>query len=67
MVVKEEHVELHEAGAIFNPDWLARVADLRAVRFMDWMAHQQLADRRLVRAPAASTTTPTPAAACRWR
>jgi hypothetical protein len=37
-VVKAENVALHEAGAIFNPGWIARVRHLRAVRFMDWMA-----------------------------
>jgi hypothetical protein len=37
-VVKRENVALHEAGAVFNPDWLARVEDFRALRFMDWMA-----------------------------
>ena len=36
-VVRADHLALHEAGAVFNPDWLARVADLRSVRFMDWM------------------------------
>ncbi len=36
-VVKEEHVELHEAGAVFNPDWLELVNDSRQFRFMDWM------------------------------
>ena len=37
-VVPERFVPLHEAGALFNPDWLAVVADLRVMRFMDWMA-----------------------------
>lgn len=36
-VVHERHLLLDQAGALFNPDWLARVSDLRAVRFMDWM------------------------------
>lgn len=36
-LVRESHEQLHAAGAIFNPDWLARVEDLRMVRFMDWM------------------------------
>lgn len=36
-VVKAENVDLHAAGAIFNPDWIARIEDLRALRFMDWM------------------------------
>ncbi len=49
-IVAEEHISLHEAGAVFNPDWLAVVQDLRSVRFMDWMmtngsAQSQWADR----------------------
>lgn len=36
-VMQERFVPLWEAGAVFNPDWLAVVRDLRAVRFMDWM------------------------------
>ncbi len=37
VVLHEDHIALHEAGALFNPDWIARVSDLRLVRFMDWM------------------------------
>jgi hypothetical protein len=36
-VVKEENIPLHEVGAIFNPDWIERIQDLRLLRFMDWM------------------------------
>ncbi|WP_235857875.1 calcium-binding protein [Marimonas lutisalis] len=36
-VVHEDHVALHELGVTFNPDWIARIADLRGIRFMDWM------------------------------
>ena len=36
-IVKAENIELLEAGAIFNPAWLARIENLRALRFMDWM------------------------------
>ncbi|MHA6346809.1 calcium-binding protein [Roseivivax sp. CAU 1761] len=36
-IVREAHLPLHEAGALFNPEWLARIEDLRVVRFMDWM------------------------------
>ncbi|WP_089884422.1 type I secretion protein [Citreimonas salinaria] len=36
-VVKQEMMPLHEAGAIFNPDWIARIEDMRVLRFMDWM------------------------------
>ncbi len=36
-VVREDQMPLFEAGALFNPDWLARIHDLRSLRFMDWM------------------------------
>ena len=36
-IVAEEHYELYEAGAVFNPDWLDVIQDVRQVRFMDWM------------------------------
>ncbi|MDZ4093624.1 MAG: hypothetical protein U1D35_01785, partial [Paracoccaceae bacterium] len=36
-VLREDRQAAHAAGAIFNPDWLARIRGVRAVRFMDWM------------------------------
>ncbi|MCB1396223.1 MAG: hypothetical protein KDJ98_09710 [Rhodobacteraceae bacterium] len=36
-IVHERHLAVFEAGAVFNPDWLARVGDAEAFRFMDWM------------------------------
>lgn len=36
-VVRAEHTALFEVGALFNPDWIRQIADLRALRFMDWM------------------------------
>lgn len=36
-IVHERHLELFEAGAVFNPDWLARVGDATALRMLDWM------------------------------
>lgn len=36
-IVREEHQELFELGATFNPDWLALIEDARQIRFMDWM------------------------------
>lgn len=36
-VVAEEHVELHEAGAVFSPEFLDLIDDSRELRFMDWM------------------------------
>jgi len=37
VVVKEANLDLHAAGATFNPDWLARIDGVAEVRFMDWM------------------------------
>jgi hypothetical protein len=37
VVMRKEHVPLYQARAIFNPDFLFRIKDLRSVRFMDWM------------------------------
>ena len=36
-LVREDQIVLHELGVVFNPDWIARIADLRVLRFMDWM------------------------------
>lgn len=36
-VVREDRLELWESGAIFNPDWTARLASFGTLRFMDWM------------------------------
>lgn len=49
-IVPEEHVTAFDAGSVFNPDWISRVQDFRAIRFMDWMqtngsAQQGWADR----------------------
>lgn len=35
-VVKEENIELHQAGQIFNPQWLNLIKDIRVIRFMNW-------------------------------
>ena len=36
-LVRADKLALHEAGAIFDPQWLSLVADARELRFMDWM------------------------------
>ena len=36
-LVREEHVPLYEAGAIFNPDFIEVIEDYRVLRFMDWL------------------------------
>ena len=35
-IVHEDHLAPHAAGAIFNPLWIDRIADLRLLRFTDW-------------------------------
>src|SRR6056297_3462523 len=35
-VVKQEHIQAHEAGALFNPLWLDIIGESHALRFMDW-------------------------------
>ncbi|KIC36726.1 hypothetical protein [Leisingera sp. ANG-M7] len=37
-VVREEHLEAFDSGALFNPLWLERLEGFAALRFMDWMA-----------------------------
>ncbi|MGR3465791.1 hypothetical protein [Limimaricola sp.] len=44
-VVREDRLPHAAAGALFNPDWLARIFDLRLVRFMDWMQTNGSAQR----------------------
>lgn len=36
-IVREDLIPLFDAGAQFNPAWIARVENLRSLRFMDWM------------------------------
>ncbi|MBB3992946.1 hypothetical protein GGR95_000565 [Sulfitobacter undariae] len=36
-VVREERLALWESGAVFNPDWTARLAPFDTLRMMDWM------------------------------
>ncbi|WP_299411822.1 hypothetical protein [uncultured Sulfitobacter sp.] len=36
-VVREDRLALWESGALFNPDWTARMAPFDTLRFMDWM------------------------------
>lgn len=36
-VVKSDYLDLHDAGQIFNPEWLDLIEDFRVIRFMDWM------------------------------
>lgn len=36
-LVREENVDLYDAGAMFNPQWLELIKDAGQIRFMDWM------------------------------
>ena len=36
-IVHEDHIAAYEAGAIFNPDWLARIDGVTVLRFMNFM------------------------------
>lgn len=36
-VVRQDRAAEFDAGAVFNPDWLARIEGFSALRFMDWM------------------------------
>ncbi|PIE14546.1 MAG: type I secretion protein [Rhodobacterales bacterium] len=36
-IVREGHTRLAELGVLFNPDWIAKIKDVRSVRYMDWM------------------------------
>ncbi|MEP2718648.1 hypothetical protein [Pseudophaeobacter sp.] len=36
-VVKEDHLQRHAAGEVFNPDWLELLDGFAVLRFMDWM------------------------------
>lgn len=35
-IVRQEYVALHEAGQIFNPDFLAVIENFQEIRFMHW-------------------------------
>ncbi|NBE06570.1 hypothetical protein [Paragemmobacter ruber] len=36
-IVRADRLALAEAGAMFDPDWLALISDARELRFLDWM------------------------------
>ena len=36
-IIREDQLALSELGVLFNPLWLDRIADMRVLRFMDWM------------------------------
>ena len=36
-IVPEKYVALYDSGEIYNPDFVAKIRQFRAIRFMDWM------------------------------
>lgn len=38
VIVADRHAAALDGGALFNPDWIARIRGVSLVRFMDWMA-----------------------------
>lgn len=36
-IVRQDRERELDAGGLFNPDWLARIQGVSAIRFMDWM------------------------------
>lgn len=46
-VVKREWLELFEAGAMFNPDYIDAIADARGIRFLSWMEANNTVGRDL--------------------
>ncbi len=36
-VIREDQLDLYEAGETFNPEWVNKIEDLESLRFMDWM------------------------------
>lgn len=37
-IIPERHLAAYERGEVFNPDWVARIENFPALRFMDWLA-----------------------------
>lgn len=56
-IVREDRVAAFDAGAIFNPDWLARIRGVKGVRFMDWMATNNSSQSRFDERPKPSDAT----------
>lgn len=36
-IIHERHLPFWTMGAVFNPDWLKHIENMRVLRFMDWM------------------------------
>jgi len=53
-IIKDEHLEMFEAGAVFNPVWLQRLEGFDTLRFMDWMMTNNSAIRFWKDMPAAT-------------
>jgi hypothetical protein len=53
-VVREDRVDLHARGAIFNPDFTARLVSFDTLRMMDWMETNNSAQATWENRPLAS-------------
>lgn len=50
-LLRKEHEALDRAGALFNPDWLASIADARQIRFLNWMQANSSGQKRWANRP----------------
>ncbi len=56
-IVAESQEKLLDAGQLFNPIWLEKLKDFRAVRFMDWMGTNGSKQKDWVERPKADDAT----------
>ncbi len=57
VLIRKEHEALWRAGAVFNPDWLREIADVRQMRFMNWMRTNGSTQQRWSERPQISDAT----------
>ncbi len=50
-VVREDFQELHDIGALFNPDWVEIIEDSSQLRFMEWMKINELPEANWAERP----------------
>ncbi len=57
VIVKDEHLELYQAGLLFNPQWLNLIKDKRVLRFMDWQYTNKSVEQYWNERPTLKTNT----------
>jgi hypothetical protein len=57
VVVRADRADLLAGGALFNPDWIARLRGVQGMRFMDWMATNNATLSRLEDRPKPTDAT----------